>query len=143
MFDGAAAAVVETVVVDDPDAPDVHDVDAIAIPRVTTAELTMHVHVLGQWHRQTPDLVETSCGVPFDTMFTSKRREVLTERETNGAPAGRLCPLCFTSHEIRRAIAADLAALKAEEEAAELRETRAAFPTATARYRRNTNRGDR
>jgi hypothetical protein len=148
MFDGVAA-VVETLVVDDPDAA-----TAAAIGRVTTAELTMQILVLGQWHRRTPDLAETSCGVPVRMVETPMRREVLTFRATQGQPPGDLCPECFTGHEIKRAIEHDLTLLKAEEAAAQKwmdeapqradeREQREAQALAArARARRNTNRGD-
>lgn len=148
MFDGAAA-VVDTVVVDDPDAstgtPDVPDAAPITRPRVTTVELTMHAFVLGQWHKQTPDLAETSCGVPIETMITLKRREVLTERAVGELPGGPLCPLCFTGHEIRRALEHDLAARKRDDDATQkwLDEAPQRAKEREQRARRNTNRGDR
>lgn len=139
MFDGAAA-VADTLVVDDPDAE-----AAPAIGRVATAELTMQILVLGQWHRRTPDLNETACGVPVRLVETPMRREVLTFRAVQGQPAADLCPECFTAHEARRAIENDLEALKAEETADQkwLDEAPQRAAAREQRARRNTNRGDR
>jgi hypothetical protein len=138
MFDAAAA--IDTLVVDDPDAT-----PAPTFGRVATAELTMQILVLGQWHRRTPDLAETSCGVPVRMVETPMRREVLTFRASQGQPAADMCPDCFTPHEIKRAIEVDLAALKAEEAAADkwLGEAPQRADEREARARRNTNRGDR
>lgn len=91
MFDAATAF--DTIVVDDPDEPATVPV----IARVTTAELTMQIQVLGQWHRRTPDLAETACGVPVRLVETPTRREQLTCAD------GGLCGTCFTPHEIDRA----------------------------------------
>lgn len=85
----AVAKSYETLVVDDPDAPGMP-----TLPRVSTEELTMHVHVDGEWHRRMPDLSETSCGRPFHSQFSTPRREELT---------GALCETCFTPRERQRA----------------------------------------
>lgn len=106
MFDAAHA--IDTIVVEDPDAS---TPAPPAIGRVATAELTMQVQVLGAWHRRTPDLRETACGVPFHSEFTTPRREVLTMEDR-----GPLCPECFTPHELARARELDAAAAAAREE---------------------------
>lgn len=150
MFDGAAAAV-DTVVMDDPDAP-----GAPAIGRATTVdeiadaeELTMQILVLGEWHRRTPDLKETACGVPVRMVETPMRPEVLSERATATSPAGRMCRECFTPHELKRACANDNEAIKAEDEAAQKwldeapQRAQAREARREERARRNTNRGDR
>lgn len=67
----------------------------------------MQVQVLGQWHRRTPDLKETACGVPYHGEFCRTRREVLTLAD------GDMCEQCFTPHEMLRAMQADAEALNA------------------------------
>lgn len=140
MFDASAAAAVDTLVVDDPDAT-----PTPSFGRVTTAELTMQILVMGQWHRRTPDLEESSCGVPVRMVETPMRREALTFRASQGSPAADLCPLCFTAHEIKRAIENDMRSLKAEQAETQkwLDEAPARADERDARARRNTNRGDR
>ncbi len=100
----AIATSFDTIVFDDPDIPDA--LPTVARSRVSTAELTMHVLVLSQWHRRTPDLRETACGVatPLGSML---RREALTEMTVDDRPAGKLCLDCFTPHERVRAAKAD------------------------------------
>jgi hypothetical protein len=79
-----ALALEDTIIVDDPD-----------------AEPVMHVIVMGQRHRRTPDLATTAYGVPFHSQFALTRPEQLTCRE------GPLCPECFTPFEIDKADLAD------------------------------------
>lgn len=64
------------------------------VGRVRTEELTMQVLAFGCWHRRTPDLLTTACGVPFHSQFSPLRREELTEP---------LCRECFTTFEINKA----------------------------------------
>jgi hypothetical protein len=94
----------DTLVVDEPDAP-------IAIGRVSTGDLTMQVRIAnaGGWHRRTPDLSETACGVPFHSEFGNLRREQLTMED------GGLCAECHTGHELMRAAQNDRAAQLAAE----------------------------
>lgn len=68
--------------------------DAPSMPRVPTEELTMHVNVLGRWHRRTPDLAATACGILYHSQFCPPRREELV---------GDLCGECFTEFERNRA----------------------------------------
>lgn len=77
----------EVVDVDDP---------PIARSRVPTAELTMQVYVDGAYHRRTPDLATTACGLPVHSEFTNARREELTH------PLSRECG-CFTPFELSKA----------------------------------------
>jgi hypothetical protein len=65
--------------------------DAPRAPRATTEELTMHVNVLGIWHRRTPDLGATACGILYHSQYSPTRREDLT---------GDLCADCFTGYEL-------------------------------------------
>lgn len=137
----------DTIVVD-PDEilrPALLSMPEIAIPRVPTAELTVQVNVMGQWHRRTPDLKETACGVPYHGEFYATRREVLSHRD------GELCDVCFTPHEILRGIQADAEALAAEEEAQRKRDAEAAekdrkakeaSARAMATMTRNLRKGD-
>lgn len=92
--------------------------ESIAIGRVSTEDLVAHVLVLGQRHRRTPDLRETSCGVPIHSEFYPPLREALTHRDTPGG----LCTDCFTPHEILRAMQADADAINAEDELRRRRE---------------------
>ena len=93
MFD--AAPILDTYVTDDPDA---ERTETISIPRVATAELTMQVAVLGVWHRRTPDLSSTACGILYHSQFAPTRREEL---------CNPLCHECFTKHERSMADARD------------------------------------
>jgi hypothetical protein len=70
-----------------------------SLPRVPTGELTMQVYVDGAYHRRTPDLATTACGVPYHSEFSKPRREELTH------PLSRDCG-CFTPFELTRADAA-------------------------------------
>lgn len=79
----------DTEVIEEPEPP-------IAIGRVSTEDLTVQVFLLGEWHRKIVDLNETSCEVPFHPREKT-RREQLTHSE------GRLCGVCFTPRELRRA----------------------------------------
>ncbi len=88
-----AARSIETYVVDDPDAPAV-----VPRSRAITEELIVHVQVQGMWHRRTPTLAETSCGISYHGQFSALRRQELV---------GRLCPVCFTKHELAIAAAAN------------------------------------
>ena len=92
-MDGIAAAYVElfseTVEQDEP----------IAMPRVSTEDLVAQVNVLGAWHRRTPDLKTTACGVPYHSQFAPVRREEL---------CNPLCHQCFTSHELSIANVRDI-----------------------------------
>lgn len=143
MLDAASAALAfDTTVVDDPDAPRPFRLfppapepsPAPATGRVPTEELTMQVLVLGQWHRRTPDLAETACGVPVRLVETPPRREVLTYQ------GGDLCETCFTPHERARARRADLEA-QAAAEAEDRRWHEQADQRATDRARRHTTKG--
>ncbi len=62
---------------------------------VAAVDELMHVYVDGQWHRRTPDLRATACGVLFHGGYCSLRREELK---------GPLCPVCFTPFEIAKAV---------------------------------------
>lgn len=93
----------DTEVVDEPAPP-------ISIGRVSTGDLVAQVLVLGQWHRRTPDLIETACGVPVPMTTSPIRREVLTMRE------GGLCSCCFTLHEQTKARRNDLEETRIAEE---------------------------
>lgn len=62
----------------------------IAIGRASTEDLVAQVNVMGKWHRRTPDLKETACGVPYHSQFAPTRREEL---------CNPLCNDCFTAHE--------------------------------------------
>ena len=141
MLDAASALAYDTEVVDDPDAPSPFGLftpasapSSPAIGRVPTEELTMQVLVLGQWHRRTPDLAETACGVPVRLVETPPRREVLTYQ------GGDLCETCFTPHERARARRADLEA-QAAAEAEDRRWHEQADQRATDRARRHTTKG--
>ncbi len=101
MYDVAQS--LETIVWDDPDD---QTTTPIAIGRVSTGDLTVQVFVLAQWHRRTPDLGETACGVPIPR-GSAIRRESLTERAVDDRPKGRLCCECFTAYERTQAAKAD------------------------------------
>lgn len=88
MFDSTAQH--ETYVIDDPDAPYTSDEE----------ESMRHVNVLGLWHRRTPDLACTACGIPYHAQFALTRAAVLEH-------ADLMCTDCFTTHEMRKARAAD------------------------------------
>ena len=85
MHDGARQYEADTVVID------IEESSAPVRNRVATAELTMQVMVLGEWHRRTPDLKTTACGVPYHSQFAPTRREEL---------CNPLCGSCFTHHEL-------------------------------------------
>ncbi len=69
----------------------------IARPRVATKELTMQVLVEGAYHRRTPDLDLTACGLHrIHSGFCPLRREVLEH------PLSRDCG-CFTPYELTKA----------------------------------------
>lgn len=82
----------ETLVVDDPDSP--------AALVDDEEEVMRHVHVLGLWHRRTPDLRTTACGVPFNGERALTRAAELFK-------AHLMCRDCFTPYEIERAAKAD------------------------------------
>lgn len=70
----------------------------IAKPRtVTDGALTMQVYTMGKWHRRTPDLSHTACGIQIDGQRCPVRREELS---------GDLCigteetDPCFTGYEL-------------------------------------------
>jgi len=65
-----------------------------ARPRARTEELTMQVHHEGDWHRRTPDLATTACGLPVHSQFAPVRREELRHP---------LCRTCFTPFELAKA----------------------------------------
>lgn len=75
----------------------------IAVSRTPTEEMTMQVYVQAEWHRRTPDGMNCACGprIPTDMLFI--RREILSEREIDGRPSGKLCVECFTAFERWRA----------------------------------------
>lgn len=75
------------------------DVDDIAVPRVRTEDLVAQILVMGRWHRRTPDLKTTACGVPFHSQFAPTRREEL---------CNPLCGSCFTAHELSIANVRDI-----------------------------------
>lgn len=85
-------AIDETVVIDDPSAPRSFADDE--------EESMRHVNVLGLWHRRTPDLSATACGIPFHSQFVGTRPAELKQAEL-------MCTDCFTGHEMRRARDAD------------------------------------
>lgn len=67
----------------------------IAIGRVPTGELAVHVLHEGHRHRRLPDLSATSCGERYHAQFTPVLREELTHRN------GELCrDGCFTAVEL-------------------------------------------
>lgn len=80
---------------------DTHVVDEpspIARPRtVTDGAMTMQVLLDGEHHRRTPDLAMTACEKPIPSQFSPLRRETLTNRD------GKLCAVCFTPYERRKA----------------------------------------
>lgn len=83
---------------------------AIGDPVVTHEEdVEMHILVLGQRHRTTPDQCETACGCPSPHPRTLLR-VALTLVD------GDMCPACFTPHEMLRAMQADADALNAADE---------------------------
>jgi hypothetical protein len=53
--------------------------------------LTMHVMVNGHWHRRTPDMGSTACGILYHAQFAPVRREELSQP---------MCRGCFTAHEL-------------------------------------------
>lgn len=89
-----AAYAFDTFVVDDPD-----EQPMPSLGRVRTEDLTMQILVMGQWHRRTPDLKATACGVPYHSQFAPTRREEL---------CNPLCPQCFTDHELSIANVRDI-----------------------------------
>lgn len=82
MHDAAHRYDPDTIVVDVDDGP--------SFGRVSTEDLTMQILVMGKWHRRTPDLKTTACGVPFHSQFSPTRREEL---------CNPLCGDCFTDYE--------------------------------------------
>ncbi len=85
----------DTQVVDDPDAQTV----CISVGRVSTEDLVAQVNVIGVWHRRTPDLKTTACGIPYHSQFAPTRREEL---------CNPLCAECFTHHELAVANVRDI-----------------------------------
>jgi hypothetical protein len=65
----------------------------IAISRRATKEVIVHVIVDGLWHRRSPGLGTTACGLPFHSQFSKVRPEQLVH------PMSRDCR-CFTDHEL-------------------------------------------
>lgn len=53
----------------------------------------MHVIVNGLWHRRSPGLGTTACGLPIQTQFSPVRPEQLVH------PLSRECR-CFTPYEL-------------------------------------------
>ncbi len=54
--------------------------------------VTVHHILIGSiWHRRTPDLATTACGLPFHSAYSPLRRESLV---------GPICPVCFTPYEL-------------------------------------------
>jgi hypothetical protein len=86
MHDGAHSF--DTYVVD---VDDLDEQPSIAVGRVSTAELTMQVAVMGVWHRRTPDLSSTACGILYHSQYAPTRREELCTP---------LCRECFTQFEL-------------------------------------------
>lgn len=80
----------DTIVIADPDSPRALDEE----------ESMRHVIVLGLWHRRTPDLNCTACGIPYHSEFALTRPAELRH-------AHLMCGDCFTGHELRRAREAD------------------------------------
>ena len=88
-----ALALEDTIVVDDPDAEGLRALPWPAIPRTSTDELTMQVHVDGAYHRRIPTLSHTACEKPIHSQFADTRREELCHP---------LCREgCFTPFELR------------------------------------------
>lgn len=90
MFDSAQHHDIE--IIDDPDEPRPFS------QTPADEELTMQVYVIGVWHRRTPDLRTTACGIPFHSQFATTRREAL---------ANDLCDTCFTRFELDKAAEAN------------------------------------
>jgi hypothetical protein len=65
----------------------------IAISRRATKEVIVHVIVDGLWHRRSPGLGTTACGLPFHSQFSKVRPEQLVH------PLSRDCQ-CFTRFEL-------------------------------------------
>lgn len=84
-----ALADLDTLVIDDPGVS-----RPVVVRTRADGALTMQVMTLGEWHRRTPDLSHTACGVPIPTQYSPLRREALTEP---------LCSECFTKFELSRA----------------------------------------
>lgn len=85
----------DTFVIDDPDAPQASTADE--------DEHMRHVQVMGVWHRRTPDLRTTACGIPYHSQFCPTREAKLEDAEHMcSGPEG-----CFTNHEVRKAVEAD------------------------------------
>lgn len=57
----------------------------------TDGALTMQVLTDGAYHRRTPNLSHTACGLVIQTQYSPLRREEL---------AGMLCRSCFTAFEL-------------------------------------------
>ena len=76
----------DTLVVDDPD-----EQPSPARARVSTEDLVAQVNVMGKWHRRTPDLGATACGILYHSQFAPTRREEL---------CNPLCDMCFTPYEL-------------------------------------------
>ena len=68
----------------------------IALPRVPTEDLAVHVLVDGEYHRRHPRLGRTSCGLYFNAQYCPVRREELVH------PLSRTCD-CFTVAELAEA----------------------------------------
>lgn len=97
MFDAANAW--DTVVVDDPDEPQMPVVARTRTDGALTMQVLMTVTLAGRpvtaWHRRTPDLSHTACGGVIHSQFAPLRRETLREP---------LCPECFTNFELSRSL---------------------------------------
>lgn len=87
MLDLAYHDYADVLVVDDPDDPSSADDEE---------EGMRHVYVLGIWHRRTPDLLATACGVLYHSQFAPTRPGVLDDDSS-------LCRDCFTSFELYKA----------------------------------------
>jgi len=75
---------------DEPD-PERKPYEPLTVGRVSTEDLVAQVNVLGKWHRRTPDMSATSCGILYHSQFAPTRREEL---------CNPLCDACFTPYEL-------------------------------------------
>lgn len=68
----------------------------VAISRRQTQEVIVHVIVDGLWHRRSPGLSATACGIHIHSQFNNVRPEQLLH------PLSRDCR-CFTPYELGEA----------------------------------------
>lgn len=104
----SAPAIIDTEVAEDPDVVEPHkrlfaplrstaEATQIAMPRVSTEDLAMHVMLEGCYHRRIPTLSHTACERPLHSEFAPPREG--TRKDELRHP---LClDGCFTKFEIR------------------------------------------